>query len=198
MTTGNEPARSSHGRAGFQPRRKRILLCPRTACAASPAQSPHCGVDVLARPPGSVATNHPISNSQPLRLEPIASDRKQTTATKSNSQLWPLSNSVYLHPSPYNLHRAKKSLPASIVEGPARQPSGGLIATVANSEFELTYSQHAIYENSNRNKFAVFEKGSAVPPAKSRRDARVTAVQSPARFGCLTRCCRIRAGGNRR
>ena len=41
---------------------------------------------------------HCISNRQPQRLEPIATHRKQTTETKSNSQLSALFHSVYLQP----------------------------------------------------------------------------------------------------
>src|SRR5271155_5211585 len=48
VTTGNMPARSPYGRAGFQPRRKRTRLRPPTACAAIPAQSPPYGVDFRA------------------------------------------------------------------------------------------------------------------------------------------------------
>jgi hypothetical protein len=50
---------------------------------------------------------------------------------------------------PSNLRGAKKR--------PARQLSGGLIATVANSKIELTLSQHTIYQNSNRNKNGLFQ-----------------------------------------
>jgi hypothetical protein len=46
-----------------------------------------------------------FSNSQPLRLEPLATCRKQTTGTKSNSQLWPLSNYGFLRPWPSSQDR---------------------------------------------------------------------------------------------
>jgi hypothetical protein len=98
MTRGTRQAKASHGRAGVHPRRKRMLLCPPTACAASPAQFPPCDFDVRTCISGALPTGHSISNRQPRRLEPIATHRKQTPATKSNSQLSALLDIV--HPQP--------------------------------------------------------------------------------------------------
>jgi hypothetical protein len=111
VTTGNNLARSIHGRAGIDlslaeprgPRRKRTRLGPATACAClaarwradPPAQSPHYDVCFRAWPTHSLPADHSISNSQPRRLEPIATPRKQTTATRSNSQLWPFLVSAF-------------------------------------------------------------------------------------------------------
>jgi hypothetical protein len=119
VTTGNNLARSIHGRAGIDlslaeprgPRRKRTRLGPSTACACldarwradPPAQrapnglegSPPYDVCFRAWPTRFLRADHSSSNSQPRRLEPIATPRKQTTATRSNSQLWPFLVSAF-------------------------------------------------------------------------------------------------------
>jgi hypothetical protein len=130
MATGNQPARSPYGRAGFKPRHKQTrLLRPGrlrgtplslpTACAASPAQSSRWRVDVRSFCQG---------------------------------------------PLPTASVKAKKR--------PARQPFGGLTATVPKSKIESTDSKHAVYENSNRNKSADLlplrlSTACAAPPAQS-------------------------------
>src|ERR1700674_3273778 len=77
MTRGSRPAKSSQGRAGINPRRKRTLLSPPTACACLaarsvcesasfledwradlPAQFPPYDGDVRAFLSGSMFTNH--------------------------------------------------------------------------------------------------------------------------------------------
>jgi hypothetical protein len=65
---------------------------------------------------------------------------------------------------------ARSSLQQAI-KRPARQSSGGLIATVPKSKIELTYSRHAIYENPNRNSFAVFQHAPSVGQPPPRHNA---------------------------
>jgi hypothetical protein len=106
MTRARRPVEGFPGRARLdlsreeprEPRRRRTLLSPPTSCAASPAQSPPCDVDVRTCISGSLPTGHSVSNRQPPRLEPIATHRKQIPATRPNSQLSALFESV--HPQP--------------------------------------------------------------------------------------------------
>jgi hypothetical protein len=67
-------------RAGFQPRRKQMVLGPTTACAGSPAQSPPYGVD----PKRELAPKLPNSNRPYCRLEINISPTKQRTEVLSN------------------------------------------------------------------------------------------------------------------
>jgi hypothetical protein len=67
-------------RAGFQPRHKPTGLCPSTACAASPAQSPPYDAD----PKRELAPKLPNSNRSRYRLEFNISPTKQRTGVLSN------------------------------------------------------------------------------------------------------------------
>jgi hypothetical protein len=76
--------------------------------------------------------NCQFSNSQPPRLEPILTPRKQTSATSSNSQLWRLCEIGFLEPpptlrqpsGPYNPSLAPRPSPArrSLGEGGSPAP----------------------------------------------------------------------------
>src|ERR1700675_684078 len=76
--------------------------------------------------------NCQFSNRQPRRLEPILTPRKQTSATSSNSQLWPLCGIGFLEPppalrqppGPYNPSLAPRPSPArrSLGEGGSPAP----------------------------------------------------------------------------
>jgi hypothetical protein len=153
MATGNQPARSPYGRAGFKPRHKQRRTSHPTACAGSVAQSSPCAARsslqqankrLMETYPNSDfrLTNwnhkhltHPNSNSNPDSKRPSFS----TACAGSVAQSSPCA--------------ARSSLQQAI-KRPARQPSGGLTATVPKSKIESTDSKHAVYENSNRNKSA--------------------------------------------
>jgi outer membrane lipoprotein-sorting protein len=78
--------------------------------------------------------NCQFSNSQPPRLEPILTPRKQTSATSSNSQLWPLCGIGFLEPpttlrqppGPYNPSLAPRpSSPAPVFQHRLTPPETG-------------------------------------------------------------------------
>jgi hypothetical protein len=97
-----------------------------------------------------------------------------------------LSGSMFTnHHSRITIHKqAKKSLPASFLEGPARQPCArfvrppelwrrGLTATVPKSRIESTCSKQATYENSNRNKNAHPPRTEVQPESPSAEESRI-------------------------
>jgi hypothetical protein len=86
MTTGNQPKIHSASRETGQP--------PDCFRPLLPPHKPN----FRGTNHESLLTNHRISNSQPELLETIATHRKQTISTKSNSQLSPLLLSALFHP----------------------------------------------------------------------------------------------------
>jgi hypothetical protein len=180
VTTGNKLARSTRGRAGIHPRRKRTLLRPSTACAClaarwradPPAQSPHYDVGFRAWPTRSLPAVHPISNSQPRRLEPIATHRKQTTATRSNSQLWPLLVSAFRQPLlAHGPNSSCQPLATSFQPPDSNRPYGRL-------EINISPTKQRTEVLSNRPKSGVFlTQDAGSPPLRLWRACGMPAVR---------------------
>jgi len=141
LANGNQPARSpapdsarrsTHGRAGIDPRQKWARVCLPTACADSPAQLRPCvgGSNIQSLTPN---LQNLIANGI---LELPLTDSKQTTGTASNREK-------------FRGPRTKKRRWGVTFETEANKR---LIATHANSEINLTNSKHSTLHFSNRNK----------------------------------------------
>ncbi len=151
MTTGTTPARSA-------PRRARVNSSRATLRPRRPGWGR--GATPASRAPYLCRAGWNLSRAKPR--EPRHKQRRlslPTACAASSAQLPPYGVAV---PALLRPPLATNHSPLA---------TAFLVATVTNSKIGLTHSQHVTYENSTRNKFALFQDAPSATQARRRQDA---------------------------